>query len=48
MIEAVAALDGVQLVNVGFDVLSAEEKQGLQQRLGRQDGLPTGALARVK
>jgi len=46
--EAVAALDGVQLVNVGFDVLSAEEKQGLQQRLGRQDGLPTGALARVK
>jgi len=46
--EAVAALDGVQLVNVGFDVLSPEEKQGLQQRLGRQDGLPTGALARVK
>jgi ATP-binding protein involved in chromosome partitioning len=46
--EAVAALEGVQLVNVGFDVLSAEEKQGLQQRLGRQGGLPTGALARVK
>src|SRR5256885_11481532 len=46
--DAVAALEGVQLVNVGFDVLSADEKQGLQQRLGRQDGLPTGALARVK
>src|SRR5438309_10507465 len=46
--EAVAALEGVQAVNVGFDVLSAGEKQGLQQRLGRQGGLPTGALARVK
>src|SRR5256714_3883211 len=46
--DAVAALEGVQLVNVGFDGLSADEKQGLQQRLGRQDGLPTGALARVK
>jgi ATP-binding protein involved in chromosome partitioning len=46
--EAVAALEGVQLVNVGFDVLSPDEKQGLQQRLGRQGELPTGALARVK
>jgi ATP-binding protein involved in chromosome partitioning len=46
--EAVTALDGVQLVNVGFDVLSPEEKQGLQQRLGREGGLPTGALAQVK
>ncbi|HEX8050812.1 MAG TPA: metal-sulfur cluster assembly factor, partial [Solirubrobacterales bacterium] len=34
--DAVMGLDGVKLVNVGFDVLSPEEKQGLQQRLGRQ------------
>ena len=46
--DAVASLEGVQLVNVGFDVLSQDEKQGLQQRLGRQGGLPTGALAQVK
>jgi ATP-binding protein involved in chromosome partitioning len=45
---AVAALEGVDQVNVGFDVLSGQEKSGLQQRLGRKDGLPTGALAAVK
>jgi ATP-binding protein involved in chromosome partitioning len=39
---------GVALVNVGFDVLSADEKQTLTQRLGRQGGLPEGALAAVK
>ena len=39
---------GVSEVNVGFDVLSDQEKQGLAQRLGRQGGLPEGALARVK
>jgi ATP-binding protein involved in chromosome partitioning len=39
---------GVDLVNVGFDVLSADEKQTLSQRLGRQGGLPEGALAAVK
>ena len=44
----VAALEGVSHVNVGFDVLSDQEKQGLAQRLGRQSGLPEGALARVK
>jgi ATP-binding protein involved in chromosome partitioning len=38
----------VGLVNVGFDVLSADEKQTLTQRLGRQGGLPEGALAAVK
>jgi ATP-binding protein involved in chromosome partitioning len=43
----VRSLGDVEQVNVGFDVLSKEEKQGLQQRLGRQ-GLPEGALARVK
>ncbi|HEX8064908.1 MAG TPA: Mrp/NBP35 family ATP-binding protein [Thermoleophilaceae bacterium] len=46
--EAVGRLDGVAQVEVGFDVLSAQEKQGLQQRLGRQGGLPSGALAQVK
>src|SRR3954449_1649986 len=44
----VGSLDGVQQVRVGFDVLSADEKQTLQQRLGRQGGLPQGALAAVK
>jgi ATP-binding protein involved in chromosome partitioning len=43
----VSSLEGVEHVNVGFDVLTAEEKQTLQQRLGRH-GLPEGALARVK
>ena len=44
----VGGLDGVESVNVTFDVLSSEEKQSLQQRLGRQGGLPEGALAQVK
>jgi len=44
----VGELDGISTVNVAFDVLSAEEKQSLQQRLGRPGGLPEGALARVK
>jgi ATP-binding protein involved in chromosome partitioning len=43
-----SALEGVSQVNVGFDVLSDQEKQSLAQRLGRQAGLPEGALARVK
>jgi ATP-binding protein involved in chromosome partitioning len=43
----VRALDGVEQVGVSFDVLTSDEKQSLQQRLGRQ-GLPQGALARVK
>ena len=45
--QSVCALEGVQQVNVGFDVLSPEEKQGLQQRLGR-GSLPAGSLAAVK
>ena len=48
VVESVRALDGVETVTVGFDVLSPEEKQGLAQRLGRQGGLPEGALAAVK
>jgi ATP-binding protein involved in chromosome partitioning len=45
---AVKGLGGVEHVNVAFDVLSAQEKQGLQQRLGRGGGLPEGALAMVQ
>src|SRR5262245_5920734 len=45
--EKVAAL-GVSVVNVSFDVLSDQEKQTLAQRLGRNGGLPQGALAAVK
>ena len=48
VIESVSALDGVETVTVAFDVLSDDEKQTLQQKLGRQGGLPEGALAAVK
>jgi ATP-binding protein involved in chromosome partitioning len=48
VVQCVSELDDVERVTVGFDVLSQEEKQGLQQRLGRQGGLPEGALAAVK
>jgi ATP-binding protein involved in chromosome partitioning len=44
--QAVRALDGVEHVNVSFDVLSADEKGKLQTKLGR-GGLPDGALAQV-
>jgi ATP-binding protein involved in chromosome partitioning len=43
----VAELEGVDSVDVGFDVLSDGEKSDLQQRLGRPN-LPEGALAQVK
>ena len=43
---AVGALPGVTSVGVAFDVLSDEEKAGLQQKLGR-GSLPAGALAQV-
>jgi ATP-binding protein involved in chromosome partitioning len=43
----VSKLDGVTEVGVGFDVLSDDEKAGLQQALGR-GRLPEGALAEVK
>src|SRR5690349_22759356 len=47
VIEQVSALEGVSHVQVGFDVLSAQEKQGLQQKLGR-GSLPEGSLAQVR
>ncbi len=46
VIEKVSALEGVTHVQVGFDVLSQQEKQGLQQKLGR-GSLPEGSLAQV-
>ena len=45
--ERVSELADVRRVNVAFDVLTPEEKQGLQQKLGR-NRLPEGALAQVK
>jgi len=44
--DAVSALDGVEHVNVYFDVLSDSQKASLQQKLGR-GSLPDGALAQV-
>jgi ATP-binding protein involved in chromosome partitioning len=45
--QSVGALEGVERVEVGFDVLTDQEKAGLQQKLGRPGGLPEGALAQV-
>jgi ATP-binding protein involved in chromosome partitioning len=47
VVEHVSELEGVNAVQVGFDVLSDSEKSGLQQKLGRSK-LPEGALAQVK
>src|SRR3954447_13049212 len=47
VVDAVSKLDGVQRVEVAFDVLSDDEKGRLQRKLGRA-GLPEGALAEVK
>jgi ATP-binding protein involved in chromosome partitioning len=44
---AIRGIDGVIGVNLSFDVLSDTEKQGLQRKLGRPNGLPEGALAQV-
>jgi ATP-binding protein involved in chromosome partitioning len=45
--DAVRGVDGVNHVNIGFDVLTDAEKSGLQRKLGRPGGLPEGALAEV-
>jgi ATP-binding protein involved in chromosome partitioning len=47
VVQNVAELEGVNRVEVGFDVLSDGEKSDLQQKLGRGK-LPDGALAQVK
>ncbi|MHB8491375.1 MAG: Mrp/NBP35 family ATP-binding protein [Solirubrobacteraceae bacterium] len=44
--DAVMALDGVEHVNVYFDVLSDAQRAALTQKLGR-GSLPDGSLARV-
>jgi len=45
--QAVRELDGVEGVNVSFDVLSDSEKSDLGRQLGR-GSLPEGALAQVR
>src|SRR5918997_2014302 len=45
--DAALGVEGVAQVNVGFDVLTDQEKAGLQRKLGRPGGLPEGALAQV-
>ncbi|HZA58290.1 MAG TPA: Mrp/NBP35 family ATP-binding protein [Solirubrobacterales bacterium] len=47
VVQNVSELEGVHGVEVGFDVLSDNEKGNLQQKLGRGK-LPDGALAQVK
>ena len=46
VVEQVSALEGVRHVAVGFDVLSQQEKQGLQQKLGRGVVLPADVFRR--
>ncbi|HEY1451624.1 MAG TPA: P-loop NTPase [Solirubrobacteraceae bacterium] len=46
--DAVTGLEGVSHANVYFDVLTDEQKQALQQKLGRGGGLPDGSLAQVQ
>src|ERR687893_1484082 len=45
--KAVRSVEGVTAVSVGFDVLTDQEKAGLQKTLGRPGGLPEGSLAQV-
>ena len=45
VVKAVTGLEGVSRCNVGFDVLSDQEKGVLQRKLGRPGGLPEGSLA---
>lgn len=45
--DSARTVDGVSSVNVGFDVLSEEEKGELRTKLGRS-ALPQGALAQVR
>jgi ATP-binding protein involved in chromosome partitioning len=45
--ESAARLEGIEVVNVGFDVLSDSEKGDLRAKLGR-GALPEGALAQVR
>jgi ATP-binding protein involved in chromosome partitioning len=48
VVKAVTGVEGVSHCNVGFDVLSEQEKGALQRKLGRMGGLPEGSLAAVQ
>jgi ATP-binding protein involved in chromosome partitioning len=48
VVKAVTGVEGVVHCNVGFDVLSDQEKGALQRKLGRPGGLPEGSLAAVQ
>jgi ATP-binding protein involved in chromosome partitioning len=48
VVKAVTGVEGVSHCNVGFDVLSDQEKGVLQRKLGRPGGLPEGSLAAVQ
>src|SRR4051812_47791863 len=48
VVTAVTGVEGVTHCNVGFDVLSDQEKGVLQRKLGRPGGLAEGAIAAVK
>ena len=48
VVEQVGELEGVTGVGVGFDVLSDEEKSGLQQTLGRRGSSPRARLPRSR
>ena len=48
VVKAVTGVEGVTHCNVGFDVLSDQEKGVLQRKLGRPGGLPEGSLAAVQ
>jgi ATP-binding protein involved in chromosome partitioning len=44
---AARTVPGVTAVNITFDVLNDQQKAAIQQKLGRGNGLPSGALAQV-
>jgi ATP-binding protein involved in chromosome partitioning len=48
VVKAVTGVEGVTHCNVGFDVLTDQQKGALQQKLGRPGGLPEGSLAAVQ
>src|SRR3954462_12613962 len=48
VVQAVTGVEGGTHCNVGFDVLSDQEKAALPRKLGRMGGLPEGSLAAVQ
>jgi ATP-binding protein involved in chromosome partitioning len=45
---AARTVEGVTAVNITFDVLNDQQKAAIQKKLGRGNGLPSGALAQVE